>query len=99
AQCPLLPGVPRSLHHGDPRPGVQAVTHGACDAHESSTPTDRSRIDCIAQDDAKQESSNSIAAFAKRHMLASRSGWPVSIVMTRSTGPATAMHAWPAASP
>ncbi len=44
-------------------------------------------------------SSRSSAAFAKVHMLASRSALPVSTVMVRSTGPVTAMQACPAASP
>ena len=39
------------------------------------------------------------ARFAKAHMLASRSALPVSSVITAETGPATAMQAWPGASP
>jgi hypothetical protein len=42
---------------------------------------------------------SSRATFAKAHMFASRSETRVSTVKTRSTGPATATHAWPAASP
>jgi hypothetical protein len=44
-------------------------------------------------------SSRSSAALAKVHILASRSVCPVSTVMARSTGPVTAIQAWPAASP
>jgi hypothetical protein len=44
-------------------------------------------------------SSKSSAALAKVHILASRSAFPVSTVMVRSTGPVTAIQAWPAASP
>jgi hypothetical protein len=39
------------------------------------------------------------AVTAKTRMFACLSVLPVSIVSTRSTGPAVAMHAWPAASP
>ena len=48
---------------------------------------------------AMQSASSLRAARVNSHMFATRSGLPVSTVMTRSTGPATAMHAWPAASP
>ena len=41
----------------------------------------------------------SSAVTANARMLACRSVLPVSIVSARSTGPAMAMHEWPAASP
>ena len=44
-------------------------------------------------------SSKSSAALVNVHILASRSACPVSTVMVRSTGPVTAIQAWPAASP
>jgi len=46
-----------------------------------------------------QASSSSNAALANIHMFASRSATLVSTVRVRSTGPATAIQAWPAASP
>ncbi len=47
----------------------------------------------------RHASSNSSAALANIHILASRCATLVSIVAVRSTGPATAMQAWPASSP
>ena len=43
--------------------------------------------------------SRSSAAAVKTSMLAKRSALPVSSVIARSTGPATAMQLWPEASP
>ena len=40
-----------------------------------------------------------VKARANAHMFFSRSGSPVSSVSARSTGPVTAMQAWPALSP
>src|SRR5206468_12608898 len=53
-----------------------------------------------AQRDLRSDvSRRSSAAFVSVHMFFSRSPCPVSTVIARSTGPATAMQAWPAASP
>ena len=49
---------------------------------------------------ARTASSRSVrAARVKAHMLASRSDWPVSMVMAFSTGPTMAMQLCPEASP
>src|SRR3989475_6403257 len=47
----------------------------------------------------RHASSSSSALRAKAHMLASRSELAVSTVIAASTGPLTAMQAWPGASP